>query len=146
MRSTAELLVVDDSPADAELTGEILSQTRYPHHVSFVSNGMEALSLLRREGKYVLAPTPDLVILDLNLPRVDGRSVLAQVKSDPALRTIPVIVFSTSQARLDILRSYELGANGYVSKPGNLGDFTAAVQSIGEFWLGFAHLPPEAQL
>lgn len=141
MRTTAEVLLVDDNPADSDLTADVLERSARPSHIHAVSNGAEALAFLRRQGKYVSAPIPDLVILDLNLPGKDGRAVLAEVKRDPALRKTPIVVFSTSEAIRDVLCSYELGANSYVSKPGSLRDFISAVTSIGEFWLGFARLP-----
>jgi two-component system, chemotaxis family, response regulator Rcp1 len=104
------------------------------------------MAFLRREGKYASALLPDLVILDLSLPKKDGRTVLAEVKADPVLRKIPIAIFSTSEAQRDIVRSYELGANCYVSKPGNLQGFIYAVTSIGEFWFGLARLPREENL
>ncbi len=106
-----------------------------------VMDGVEAVALLHREGKYAQTPPPDLILLDLNLPRKDGRAVLAEVKTDPALRQTPIVVFSTSQAGHDIVRCYELGANSYVSKPGNLREFVSAVKSIESFWFGCARLP-----
>ena len=99
------------------------------------------MSFLRCQGQYAAAPRPDIIVLDLNLPRKDGREVLAEVRSDPALARIPVVVFTTSQAAADVNRSYELGANCYLRKPGNLPDFVALVQSMADFWLGFASLP-----
>jgi len=138
---TTEVLLVDDNPADTDLTSEILSRNGCPSHIHAVVNGAEAIAYLRQEGKYASAPRPDFVILDLNLPKKDGRAVLAEVKSDPVLRLIPIAIFSTSEATRDIVGSYELGANCYVSKPGNLQDFISAVSSIGEFWFGFARLP-----
>jgi chemotaxis family two-component system response regulator Rcp1 len=142
---TTEVLLVDDNPADTDLTSEVLSRNGCPSHILSVVNGVEAIAFLRREGKYANALLPDFVILDLNLPAKDGRAVLAEVKGDPLLRKIPIAIFSTSEARQDILRSYELGANCYVSKPGNLRDFISAVTSIGEFWFGFARLPHEEE-
>lgn len=103
------------------------------------------MAFLRRQGKYATEVIPDFVILDLSLPGKDGRAVLAEVRADPVLRKIPIVIFSTSQAPQDIMCSYDLGANCYVSKPGNLRDFIAAVTSIGEFWFGLAHLPSEEQ-
>jgi len=138
---TTEVLLVDDNPGDTDLTSEILSRNGCPSHIHAVVNGAEAIAYLRQEGKYASAPRPDFVILDLNLPKKDGRAVLAEVKSDPVLRLIPIAIFSTSEAIRDIVGSYELGANCYVSKPGNLQDFISAVSSIGEFWFGFARLP-----
>lgn len=141
MKSTPEVLLVDDNPADIDLTSEALARSKRPLHVSAVNDGAEAISFLRREGKYSDAPAPDLVLLDLNLPRKTGREVLSDVKADPALATIPVVIFSTSQARADIVGSYQLGANCYLGKPSTLPDFMAAVQSMADFWLGFASLP-----
>src|SRR5579863_8873509 len=142
---TTEVLLVDDNPADTDLTIEVLARTGCPSHVHAVTNGVEAIAFLRREGKYANAILPDFVILDLNLPGKDGRAVLAEVKGDQLLRKIPIAIFSTSEARQDIMRSYELGANCYVSKPGNLRDFISAVTSIGEFWFRLAHLPHEGE-
>jgi CheY-like chemotaxis protein len=138
---TPELLMVDDNPADIDLTSEVLAQSKQHFHVNAVNDGAEAISFLRHQGKYAEAPMPDLMILDLNLPRKNGQDVLAEVKSDPKLAKIPVVIFTTSQANADVARSYELGANCYLRKPGNLPDFVAVVQSLASFWLGFASLP-----
>lgn len=132
---------MDDNPADIDLTVEVLGQNNPRLHLNSVKNGVEAVAFLRREGAYAAKPRPDLVVLDLNLPRKDGRQVLAEVKSDRDLAKIPVVVFTTSQANSDILRSYELGANCYLRKPGNLAEYRAVVQSMAEFWLGFVTLP-----
>jgi two-component system response regulator len=121
----------------------VLAKCRKPLRVNTVADGVEASAYLHRRGKYTDALPPDLVLLDLNLPRMDGRALLAEIKGDAALRTIPVVIFTTSQAAHDIARSYELGANSYLSKPGNLRDFVSAVKSLEEFWLGFASLPTE---
>ena len=120
---------------------EILSRCKRHYNVSSVTDGEEVLSFLCHEGKYAEAPTPDLVVLDLNLPRKDGRSVLKQLKSDSRFSKIPIVVFTTSQAGSDIASSYELGANCYLRKPGNLAEYRAVVQSMADFWLGFATLP-----
>ena len=136
-----EILMVDDNPADIDLTSEVLAQSNQHFHVNSVTDGAEAISFLRRQGKYASAPAPDLVVLDLNLPRRDGRQVLSDMKTDPALAKIPVVIFTTSQASSDVSRSYELGANCYLKKPGNLAEFVAVVQSMAQFWLGFAILP-----
>ncbi len=104
-------------------------------------DGEQAVDFLRHQGKYADAPTPDLIVLDLNLPRGDGRSLLSQLKSDRNLSMIPVVIFTTSQAHADITHCYELGANCYLVKPGNLADYVAVVQSMADFWLGFASLP-----
>jgi chemotaxis family two-component system response regulator Rcp1 len=142
---TTEVLLVDDNPADTDLTSEVLSRNVCPSNIHSVINGVEAIAFLRREGKYADAVLPDFVLLDLNLPRKDGRAVLSDVKADPLLRSIPITIFSTSEARQDIARTYELGANCYVTKPGNLQDYISAVTSIGEFWFGVARLPREEQ-
>ncbi|MGD0506153.1 MAG: response regulator [Terriglobales bacterium] len=144
MRRT-EILLVDDNPADTDLTSEVLARYGCPSHIHVVTDGVEAIAFLRQEGKYANALPPDFVILDLSLPRKDGRAVLAEIKTDSVLRKIPIAIFSTSEARQDIVRSYEMGANCYVSKPGNLRDFVSAVTSIGEFWFGWARLPREEE-
>jgi len=141
MKKDTEVLLVDDNPADIDLTSEILGKSKWHFHVSAVNDGATAISYLHREGRFVKAPKPDLIILDLNLPRKDGRQVLAEVKADAGLARIPVVIFTTSQASSDISRCYQLGANCYLPKPGNLADFVAAVQSMADFWLGFASLP-----
>ncbi len=141
MKTAPEVLLVDDNPADIDLMSEVLAKSNRHFHVNVVCDGAEAISFLRRQGKYAAAPAPDLVVLDLNLPRKDGREVLSDIKADPALAMIPVVVFTTSQANSDITRSYELGANCYLRKPGNLPEFMAVVQCMADFWLGFASLP-----
>ena len=141
MKNTPEILMVDDNPADIDLTREVLAQSKGHFHVNAVNDGVEAISFLKRQGKYTKAPMPDLIVLDLNLPRKDGCEVLSSIKADPALARIPVVIFTTSQANSDIDRSYKLGASCYLKKPGNLPEFVAAVQSMAEFWLGFATLP-----
>jgi two-component system, chemotaxis family, response regulator Rcp1 len=143
MKKLPEVLLVDDNPADVDLTQEALAGGRHRSHISNVPDGEEAVAFLRCAGRYADAARPDLVILDLNLPRKDGRAVLAETKADPNLRNIPIVVFSTSRSMLDIARSYELGANCYVSKPGNLDDYFQVLQSIEEFWFGCASLPGE---
>ena len=136
-----EILLVDDSPSDLDLIRDALSASIRQGHVSTLPDGEEAIAFLHRAGAYGSAARPDLIILDLNLPRKDGRVFLADFKSEPTLRSIPVVVFTTSHARKDIVRSYELGANCYVNKPGSLAEFRKAVQSIEQFWLGVASLP-----
>ncbi|MFZ0418867.1 MAG: response regulator [Candidatus Sulfotelmatobacter sp.] len=145
MKSGMRLLLVDDNPADVGLTREALLEGARHSAISSVVDGMEAMAFLDRRGKYAQVARPDLVILDLNLPKKDGLAVLAAIKARPELRRIPVVIFSTSQLAKDIVRSYELGANCYVSKPGNLKDFFTAVKSIEEFWCGFVNLPPQGE-
>jgi chemotaxis family two-component system response regulator Rcp1 len=145
MKTTAEVLLVDDNPADIDLARETLVQSKRSFHINAVSDGSEAIRFLRQQGKYSNAPSPDLVILDLNLPCKDGREVLAAIKADPLLRTIPVVVFTTSDAAADVLRSYELGANCYLRKPGNLPDFIALVQLMEKFWFDCVTLPRKEQ-
>jgi two-component system, chemotaxis family, response regulator Rcp1 len=142
---TMEVLLVDDNPADVDLTCEVLARSGCRIHVNAMSDGVAAIEFLRREGNHVDAIRPDLVILDLSLPKKDGRAVLAEVKGDPLLRKIPITIFSTSEAGQDIVRSYELGANCYVRKPGNLPDYISAVTSIREFWFGLVRLPHEEE-
>jgi len=133
--------LVDDNPADLDLTREVLGKSKLHFHVSSVTDGAEAMSFLHHQGKYVEAPDPDLVVLDLNLPRKDGRDVLSELKANRDLSQIPVVIFTTSQAASDISRSYELGANCYLRKPGNLADFLTVVESMADFWLGLVSLP-----
>ena len=146
MTTTSEILLVDDNPADLDLTIDALAQSPWRTNVTTVCDGSEAMDYLRREGKYASATRPHLVLLDLNLPRKDGRAVLAEMKSNPALRRIPVVIFSTSQAAQDIEGSYELGANSYVSKPPTLREWVLAVQLLNDFWIGCACLPREEEL
>jgi two-component system, chemotaxis family, response regulator Rcp1 len=141
MKNEAEVLMVDDNPADVDLTCEVLKRSKGHFHVNTVEDGEEAMLFLRCQGTYAAAPRPDIILLDLNLPRKDGREVLSEMRSDPRLARIPVVVFTTSQASSDVNRSYELGANCYLRKPGNLADFTAVVQSMADFWLNCASLP-----
>jgi len=141
MKSKPEILMVDDNPADIDLTSEVLAQSKGHFHVNAVNDGIEAIAFLQHKGKYTKAPVPALIVLDLNLPRKDGCDVLSNIKADPALAKIPVVIFTTSQASSDIARSYQLGANCYLRKPGNLPEFVAVVQSMADFWLGFASLP-----
>jgi len=149
MPAVQEVLLVDDNPADISLAQEALAECKRQSNrqikVSSVVDGEQAVAFLFRRGKYADQVRPNLVILDLNLPKKDGRAVLKELKADPELCRIPVVIFSTSQANNDIVRSYQLGANCYVSKPGNLRDFISAVTSIGEFWFGFVHLPREEE-
>lgn len=143
MNSLRQILLVDDNPADVVLMREALACSKHKSCISNVADGRQAMSFLHHLGPYANAPRPDLVILDLNLPKKDGRAVLAEVKAEVALHCIPVVIFSTSRSMIEICRSYELGANCYVSKPGNLDEFFYVVKAIEEFWFGSASLPRE---
>ena len=137
-----EILLVEDNPGDVRLTLEALKEGKVRNRMSVARDGAEAMAFLRREGQYADAPRPDLLLLDLNLPRKDGREVLAEIKADPYLAQIPVVVLTTSRAEQDILKSYELHANCYVTKPVDLDQFIKVVQTIEEFWLSIVTLPP----
>lgn len=137
-----EILLVEDSPGDVRLTREALADARVQNRLSVVTDGIEALAFLRRAGRYADAPRPDLILLDLNMPRKDGREVLQEIKSDETLRRIPVVVLTTSKAEEDVLRSYNLHANCYVTKPVDLEKFIVVVKSIDIFWLTVVTLPP----
>ncbi|MDE3090874.1 MAG: response regulator [Chloroflexota bacterium] len=139
----AEILLVEDNSGDVRLTQEALKEGKVLNNLSVVGDGVEALAFLRREGKYTYAPRPDLILLDLNLPKKDGREVLAGIKTDEHLRRIPVVVLTVSQAEEDILKSYNLNANCYISKPVDLDQFIRAVKSIEDFWLAIVKLPPD---
>jgi chemotaxis family two-component system response regulator Rcp1 len=138
-----EILLVEDSPADVDLTREALADAKVHNNLHVVGDGVEALAFLRHEGRYADAPHPDLILLDLNLPKKDGREVLAEIKADPRLRRIPVVVLTTSEAEQDILQSYDLYANCYVTKPVDLDAFIHVVRSIEDFWLAIVRLPSE---
>ena len=140
-----EVLLVEDSPGDVRLTREALRDANRSIHLHVASDGIEAMGFLRREGATAGAPRPDLILLDLNLPRMDGREVLAQIKADESLKTIPTIILTTSVAERDILTSYQLQANCYLSKPVQLDAFEALVTSINDFWLTKARLPQDGK-
>jgi CheY-like chemotaxis protein len=140
--SPIEVLLVEDDPGDVMMTQEAFQEHQVGNRLSVVSDGDEALSYLRREGQYAEATRPDLILLDLNLPRRDGREVLAEIKNDDNLRRIPVIVLTTSQADEDIIRSYQLHANAYVTKPVDFDRFISVVRQIDEFFVGVVKLPP----
>jgi two-component system, chemotaxis family, response regulator Rcp1 len=142
MKLVPEILIVDDNPADVVLVREALANSTYRSRLNSVEDGALAMSFLNRKGRYADAVRPDLVLLDLNLPKKNGLAVLAAIKAGPDLRQIPVVIFSTSELREDVSRSYALGANCYVKKPGNLGDFFSAVKSIEDFWFNLVNLPP----
>jgi CheY-like chemotaxis protein len=138
----AQILLVEDSPADVELTRQALADAKVANHVHVVEDGEVAMSFLRREGRYADAPVPDLILLDLNLPRKDGREVLAEIKADPRLKTIPVVVLTTSAADEDILAAYAHHVNSYIRKPVRLSEFVKVVDSIDDYWLAIVTLPP----
>ena len=136
-----EVLLVEDSPADARLTQEAFKGAKIRNRLSIVQDGVEALRYLRREGPYADAPRPHIVLLDLNLPRMDGREVLREIKTDPALSSIPVVILTTSQAEADIAAAYEYHANCYIQKPVDLQRFLEIVAQIESFWLTVVKLP-----
>jgi CheY-like chemotaxis protein len=138
-----EILLVEDNQGDARLTMEALREAKVHNHISHVRDGVEALAFLRRQDAYAQAPRPDLILLDLNLPRKDGREVLAEIKNDDNLKRIPVVVLTTSEAEEDILKAYNLSANCYVSKPVDLDQFMKVVRCIEDFWLAIVRLPSE---
>lgn len=138
-----EILLVEDNPADVRLTIEALKDAKVYNELRVVSNGVDALAYLRREGEYADATRPDLILLDLNLPRKDGREVLEEIKADASLRLIPVVVLTSSEAEQDIVRVYNLHANCYVTKPVDLDQFIHVVKSIEDFWFTIVKLPPE---
>jgi len=137
-----ELLLVEDNPGDVRLTIEALKEGRVINQLTVVQDGEEAIAFLRRQGRYAGAVRPDLILLDLNLPRKGGLEVLAEIKEDPDLKQIPVVVLTTSQAEQDILRTYQLHANCYIVKPVDLNQFMNVVQAIKSFWLALVMLPP----
>jgi CheY-like chemotaxis protein len=136
-----DVLLVEDDPGDVLMTQEAFADHKVRNTLHVVDNGVDALAFLRKEGRYADVPTPDLVLLDLNLPRMDGREVLAAVKADERLRVIPVVVLTTSEAEEDVLRSYALHANAYVSKPVDFERFLAVVRQIDEFFVSVVRLP-----
>ncbi len=136
-----EVLLVEDNPGDARLTQEALREGKLRNRIHHARDGVEALAFLRREGEFRDAPVPDIILLDLNMPRKDGREVLAEIKADPKLRLIPVVILTTSEAENDIVKSYELHANCYITKPVDLEKFTTIVHTIEDFWLQVVTLP-----
>jgi chemotaxis family two-component system response regulator Rcp1 len=139
-----EVLLVEDSPGDVRLTREALKDAKVHISLHVAADGIEAMAFLERTGTHVDAPRPDLILLDLNLPRKDGREVLKEIKESPALRSIPVVILTTSSSEADVLQSYELHANCYISKPVDLNGFLKVVQSIDNFWLSVVRLPHSA--
>ena len=136
-----EILLVEDSLADVQLTEEAFRDAKVLNHMSVVTDGAEAMQFLRREGPHAAAPRPDLILLDLNLPRKDGREVLKEIKDDPNLRCVPVVVLTTSRAEEDVLKAYNLHANCYITKPVDFTQFISVVRSIEGFWLSVVKLP-----
>ena len=141
-RSPVEILLVEDNPGDERLTREALKEGKVYNNLHWVKDGVEAMEFLYRRGKYRDAPRPDIILLDLNLPKKDGREVLQEIKADDALKRIPVVVLTTSKAEEDVLKTYNLHANCYVTKPVDLEKFIVVVRSIDIFWLTVVTLPP----
>ncbi len=136
-----QILLVEDNPGDARLASEALKNGKVSNNLYHVTDGVEAMAFMRREGEYASAPRPDLILLDLNLPRKDGREVLSEIKEDPELKLVPVVVMTTSAAERDLIKSYELHANAYVVKPMDLDQFIEVVQAIENFWFTVVKLP-----
>lgn len=142
MLESIEILLVEDNPGDVRLTREALKDSKINNNLNVVEDGVEALAFLRREGDYSEAPRPDIILLDLNLPRKDGREVLAEIKADDSLKRIPVVVLTTSDDERDILATYNLHANCYITKPVDLPRFVTIVKNIENFWFSIVKLPP----
>ena len=136
-----EILLVEDNPGDVRLTKEALQEAKVYNRIHTVGDGIQALDFLNREGSYSTVPSPDLILLDLNLPKKDGREVLASIKANESIRNIPVVVLTTSKSEEDIVKSYELQASCYVTKPVDLDEFLDVVRTIGDFWLSIVKLP-----
>jgi len=143
MERPVEILLVEDNPGDVRLTLEAMKENKVYINMHVVEDGERAMAFLRQQGQYADVPRPDLILLDLNLPKKDGRQVLAEIKSDPGLKRIPVVILTTSAAEEDIFRTYDLHANCYVTKPVDLDQFIKVVRSIEEFWLSIVKLPVE---
>ena len=142
-KATIDILLVEDNPADIRLTQETFKEAKVRNRLSVVEDGFAAMDFLQRRGKYIDAPQPDLILLDLNLPKKDGRQVLEEIKQDPDLKRIPVVILTTSQAEEDIIKTYDLHANCYVKKPVGLEEFITIVKNIESFWLSIVKLPAE---
>ncbi len=138
-----EILLVEDNPGDVRLTMELLKESKIRNRINVVNDGIEAMAYLRKEAKFGGAPRPDLILLDLNMPRKDGREVLAEIKQDPDLKQIPVVVLTTSAAEQDIVRSYNDHANAYITKPVDLDQFAKVVKSVEDFWFTVVKFPRE---
>jgi len=141
-----EILLVEDNPGDVRLTKEALKEGRFANIINVAVDGFEAMAFLRREGKYANASRPDLILLDLNLPKKNGREVLAEIKADSDLKRIPVVVLTSSQAEKDIVATYNLHANCYITKPVDFEQFICVVRSIEDFWFAVVKLPPRGEL
>lgn len=141
-----EILLVEDNPGDVRLTIEALKEGRFANIINVAVDGFEALAFLRREGRYANAPKPDLILLDLNLPKKNGREVLAEIKNDSNLKRIPVVILTSSQAETDIVATYDLHANCYITKPVDFDQFIRVVRSIEDFWFAVVKLPPRDDL
>lgn len=141
--SAVEILLVEDNPGDVRLTREALKESKIRNNLNIVRDGVEAMAFLRRDGDYANAPRPDIILLDLNLPRKDGREVLHEIKEDDSLRRIPVVILTTSDDEHDILESYNLHANCYITKPVDLNRFVTIIKNIEDFWLTIVRLPPD---
>jgi chemotaxis family two-component system response regulator Rcp1 len=141
-----EVLLVEDSPGDVRLTREAFKDAKVHLNLHVAPDGAEAMAFLRRDGEYAHVPRPDLILLDLNLPKKDGRTILAEIKEDPKLKSIPVVILTTSGSEEDILRSYQLHANCYITKPVDLDGFLKVVKSIDNFWLSVVNLPRQTRL
>lgn len=140
-----EILLVEDNPGDVRLTKEALKEGKVANQINVVMDGMEAMAFLHREGKYANAPKPDLILLDLNLPKKNGREVLAEIKMDSRLKCIPVVILTSSQAEQDIVMTYNLHANCYIKKPVDFDQFIGVVKSIEDFWFNVVKLPPKEE-
>jgi CheY-like chemotaxis protein len=141
--SAVEILLVEDSPGDVRLTQEVLKEGKIHNNLSVVEDGLQALDFLYKREPYTNTPHPDLILLDLNLPRKDGREILEEIKADPELRRIPIVILTTSEAEEDIIRAYDLHANCYIAKPIDLDQFIQVIKSIEQFWLTIVKLPSE---
>ncbi|MBP9691966.1 MAG: response regulator [Alphaproteobacteria bacterium] len=142
-KSFINILLAEDNPADVRLTQEAFKDGKISNNLYVVKDGIEAMAFLRKEDKYEKMPYPDLFLLDLNMPRMDGREVLKEVKSDPKLKQIPIIILTTSEAESDVIKSYELHANCYITKPVDFEKFITVVKQIEEFWFSIVRLPPQ---
>ncbi len=138
-----DILLVEDNPGDVRLTKEALKENKISNNLYEVIDGVEALDFLYKRGKYAKKPRPDIILLDLNLPRKDGREVLAEIKNDESLKRIPVVILTTSRAEEDIVKTYNLHANCYITKPVDLDQFLRVVKSIEDFWISIVKLPPK---